>query len=224
VRFLQGDQTKLADPHGIAYDPRDDVIFVANFGSRHETNAQRKPHTGIAGGMPSGNMKNWPLGREWSIPGSGTISAPSITVYRRAAAGNEAPLRVIEGPATGFDWPTGLAFDPTRRELYVTNDMGPSVLVFDAGASGNVAPKRVLKGPRTGLANPTGVAVDLRNNELWVANFGGHTGTVYDLAAAGDTPPRRTIRNAPPDTPSLMIGNPGAIAYDTRRENILVPN
>ncbi len=224
VRFLQGERTKLADPHGIAYDPNDDVIFVSNFGSRHDVSPDVKEHTGIPGGASSKGKLNWPLGREWGVAGSGTITPPAVTVYRRTASGNEAPLRVLTGPATQFNWPTGLAFDPGRRELFVANDMGPSILVFDAGATGNVAPKRVLKGARTGLANPTSVSLDLENGEVWVANFGGHSGTVYDLTASGDTPPKRTIRNAPPNTPSLMIGNPGAVAYDTTRGNILVPN
>ncbi len=224
IRMLQGNQTKLADPHGIAYDPKDDIIFVANFGSWHEVSRNQTARSGVPSAGNDEGRENWPLGREWAIPGSGQISPPSITTYRREASGNEAPLHVIQGPATQLDWPTGLAFDPTRRELYVANDMGPSILVFDATASGNVAPKRVLKGPRTGLANPTGVALDLKNNELWVANFGGHTATIYALTAADDTPPKRTIRNAPPGSPSLMIGNPGAVAYDSKRETILVPN
>jgi DNA-binding beta-propeller fold protein YncE len=169
-------------------------------------------------------VPNFPLGREYSVPGSGTINSPSITVHRRDARGNAPPLRVISGPNTQLNWPTGLAFDPERRELFVANDMGPSILVFDASASGNVAPKRVLKGADTQLANPTGVFVDTKNRELWVANFGGHSATVYDLAAAGNARPKRVIRNAPPDAPSLMIGNPGAVAYDTKREQLLVPN
>lgn len=227
LRFIQGDRTKLADPHGIAYDPRDDVIFVTNHGSRHEVSRNLTPHTGVyfpGTGGDSTRKRNWPLGRTWAVPGSGTIGPPSITVHRRTANGNAPPLRVIEGPAAQLNWPTGLAFDPTRRELYVANDMGPSILVFDADAQGNAAPKRVLKGARAGLANPTSVALDLKNREMWVANFGGHSATVYDLTASGDTAPKRTIRNAPPNTPSLMIGNPGAVAFDTKREEILVPN
>ena len=57
-----------------------------------------------------------------------------------------------------------------------------------------------------------------------MANFGGHSGVAFDLKASGDIAPKRIIRNAPPNTPSLMIGNPGAVGYDTKRENILVPN
>ena len=220
VRMLQGLTTKLADPHGIAYDPQEDVIFVANFGATHDVSA-----TASRGRDRRGRgRQNWPLGRDLAVPGSGTISKPSITVHRRLATGGDAPVRIIQGPATQLNWPTGLAFDPGARELYVANDMGPSVLVFDAAATENAAPKRILKGPKTGLANPTAVSLDLKNRELWVANFGGHSGTVYDLGASGDTPPKRTIRNAPEGTPSLMIGNPGAVGYDTKRENILVPN
>lgn len=214
TRLLQGDQTRLADPHGIAYDPIEDVIFVANFGSRARRLA------------PPGHKRpaTWPLERDEAVPGSGTISAASVTVYRRTAAGDTAPIRTIEGSLAQLNWPTGLAFDPDARELFIANDMGASVLVFDANASGNVRPKRVLQGPLTELANPTGIALDLKNRELWVANFGGHSGTVYDLSAAGNTPPKRRIRNAPRGTPSLMIGNPGAVTYDTTREEVLVPN
>jgi DNA-binding beta-propeller fold protein YncE len=224
IRMLQGDRTKLADPHGMAYDARDDVIFIANFGSKHSVKKAGVARTGVPSQGNDEGKTNWPLGREWAIPGSGTIDPPSIVVHRRTASGNQEPVRVITGSATQLDWPTGLAFDSERRELYVANDMGPSVLVFDANASGNTAAKRVIKGPRTGLANPTSVAVDLKNKELWVANFGGHSATVYDLAASGDAAPKRTIRNAPEGTPSLMIGNPGAVAFDTKRGNILVPN
>ena len=220
VRMLQGLATKLADPHGIAYDPQEDVIYVANFGATHDVSAKE------AGGRDrrGRGRTNWPLGRDQAVPGSGTINKPSISVHRRLATANEPPVRVIEGPAAQLNWPTGLAFDPGSRELYVANDMGPSIVVFDAAAKGDVAPKRVLKGSRTGLANPTAVSLDLKNNELWVANFGGHSGVAFDLKASGDIAPKRIIRNAPPNTPSLMIGNPGAVGYDTKRENILVPN
>ncbi len=224
IRMIQGSRTKLADPHGIAYDPKEDVIYVANFGSRHDVSRTVTPRTGVPSEGNEVGKENWPLGREFGVPGSGVISGPSVSVYRRTARGDEPPLRVIQGPSTQFDWPTGIAFDAERRELYVANDMGPSVLVFDATARGNVAPKRVLKGSKTGLANPTSVALDHTHGELWVANFGGHSATVYPLDAQGNVAPLRTIRNAPPNTPSLMIGNPGAVAYDSTREQILVPN
>ena len=224
IRFLQGADTGLQDPHGIALDPRDDVLFVANYGYTHDVAFTDKPKTGVNQADNREGKKNWPLGREFAVPGSGTINPPSITVYARTAQGNARPVRTIKGPKTALNWPTGLAFDPQQRELFVANDASHEILVFDANASGDTAPKRVLKGVRTKLANPTSVFADTKNRELWVANFGGHSATVYDLAASGDVAPKRIIRNAPEGTPSLMIGNPGAVGYDPKREEILVPN
>ena len=123
-----------------------------------------------------------------------------------------------------MNWPTGVAVDPVRGELFVANDVDSSILVFDADAHGNAAPLRVIKGPKTGIKNPTGVFLDAKNNELWVANFGGHSLGVFRPTADGDVAPLRTLRSAPEGVPSLMIGNPGAVAFDTKRGEILVPN
>jgi DNA-binding beta-propeller fold protein YncE len=224
IRHLQGGDTGLADPHGLAYDPSEDVIFVANYGSTHGVAFTDRPKTGVNQAVNRIGKESWPLGREFAVPGSGRIHEPSITVYARTARRNARPLRTIQGRATRLNWPTGLAFDPQARELFVANDAAHEILVFDASARGDAAPKRVLAGPRTKLANPTGVFADTKNRELWVANFGGHSATVYDLSAGADTPPKRIIRNAPEDAPSLMIGNPGAVGYDSRRAEILVPN
>lgn len=224
IRYLQGAKTGLQDPHGIALDPRDDLLFVANYGYTHDVALTDTPKTGVNQSDNRHDKENWPLGREFAVPGSGTINPPSITVYARTARGDAAPVRKIQGPNTGLNWPTGLAFDPQQRELFVANDAAHEILVFDAAARGDARPKRVLKGSKTKLANPTSVFADTKNRELWVANFGGHSATIYDLAASGDAAPKRIIRNAPEGTPSLMIGNPGAVGYDAKREEILVPN
>ena len=42
--------------------------------------------------------------------------------------------------------------------------------------------------------------------------------------AAGDTAPLRVVRAGPLDKEALNIGNPGALAFDSKREEILVPN
>lgn len=224
LRMLQGDRTRLADPHGIALDPKRGVLYVTNHGSVHSTS--RDAGTMLSAREREEQLKrvNWPLERDFAIPGSGRTLPPAITIYAKNARGDAAPLRVIEGPRTGLNWPTGIAVEPESGDIYVTNDTTNSILVFAADAAGDVAPKRILKGPRTGLKNPTGLALDLKNRELWVANFGAHTATAYPLNAQGDVAPLRTIRAATEGTPSLMIGNPGAVAFDTKREEILAPN
>ena len=223
IRLLQGEHTLLADPHGIAFDAKNDLMFVTNHGSVHQV---RPGPVAASGRRRDRNMQkaNWPLGFSSAIPGSGKILPPSITVYPRTASGDAAPLRVIQGPKTQMNWPTGIAFDQRSNELFVANDMGDSILVFNASASGDVAPIRVLKGSKTLMKNPTGIHVDTNNDELWVANFGNHTATAYKLNAAGDTAPLRIIRSAPADQPTLSIGNPHPVAYDSKREQLLVPN
>lgn len=214
LRVIQGNATRLADPHGIALDKKNKLIFITNHGSIREFRS-------AAGGGERDNP-NMPSRR--TVPGSGRIVTSSINVYRMDAKGDAAPIRVITGPSTQMDWPTGLAVDEERGELYVANDMGDSVLVFRTDADGDAAPIRALKGPQTNIKNPTGVYLDTKNSELLVSNFGNHTATVYKMPAGGDIPPLRKIRSGPADEPALMIGNPGSVAYDSKREEILVPN
>lgn len=225
IRLIQGDRTRLADPHGIAVDERRGLLFVANFGSTHSVRAGEP--RGSEEALPFRQRSprpNWPLDRLQAVPGSGRFPGPSITVYARDAQGDAAPVRTIAGDRTQLNWPTGVAIDPVRGELFVTNDVDSSILVFDADASGNVAPIRVIRGSKTGIRNPTGIFLDAKNNELWVANFGAHSAAAFRANANGDVAPLRTVRSAPDGVPSLMIGNPGAVTFDTRRREILVPN
>jgi DNA-binding beta-propeller fold protein YncE len=69
-----------------------------------------------------------------------------------------------------------------------------------------------------------GVAIDTVNNELWVSNFIDHSALVFDRKASGNVAPKRIIRSAPAGTPSPGFGNPQTVAYDSKRDQILVPN
>jgi hypothetical protein len=215
IRLIQGDHTGLADPHGIALDATRGLMFVANHGSTHRVDAELGPRPATP---------NWPLTRGYAVPGSGRLEPPSITVYARTAVGDATPVRTISGPATRLNWPAQIFFDQAHDELFVANDGDHSVLVFGGTATGNAAPVRVIKGPNTGLANPTGVSVDTMHDEVVVSNMGNHSATVYARAATGDVAPLRTIRAAPAGKKALAIGNPGAVAYDSTRDQLLVPN
>jgi hypothetical protein len=69
-----------------------------------------------------------------------------------------------------------------------------------------------------------GLFVDLKNDEVWATNPEEHSATVYPRTASGNAAPLRVLRAAPEGTPAAGIGNPGGIAYDSTREQILVPN
>ena len=196
LRLIKGESTRLSDSHGIAIDPKSKLLFVNNWGNISD----------------------------YRIPGSGRFEAPSISVYRLDADGDAPPPRVIQGQKTQLNWPGAMAIDPERSELYVANDMGQSIIVFRETDNGDVQPVRVIKGPDTGLSYPTGVFVDTKNKELWAANLGNASATVYSLTANGNARPLRTIRSAPKGKVSLRFAKTQAVAYDSKREEILVPN
>src|ERR1041385_5161250 len=207
IRLLQGDKTLLSWPHGITHDPKTDLIYVTNFGSRSRK-AEPPPGVPRVGTLGRGfGKKNWPLSRAYNIPGQGEFTPPSITVYRRTAEGDTAPLQVIRGPKTLLNYPGAIAIDSDRGELYVANDTTSQILVFKADANGDVAPIRILGGPKSLIRNPTGVAVDTKNQELWVTNLSSHNATVYKLDASGDTAPIRVIRGAREGTPTNTFIN-----------------
>ncbi len=220
LRMIKGHKTGLADPHGIFFDARHNEIVVANHGNwRGE--ALITAYT--AWDDPTG--RKVPTGAERvDEVASGRFRPGSITVYPGTAQGDVAPIREIMGPLTQINWPMGIVVDPDRDEIVVASNGNDAVLVFPRTASGNVAPIRVLRGPRTGIRGPMGVAVDPVNDELWVANFNDHTALVFPRTASGNVAPKRILRNAPPGTPTSGFGNPYSVAYDTKRDEILVPN
>jgi len=221
LRLLQGDKTLLSWPHGIAHDPKSDLIYVTNLGSRSKK-AEPPPGTPRVGTLGRAlNRQNWPLSRAYNIPGQGEFTPPSITVYRRTDQGDVAPRQVIQGPKTLLNYPVAVAVDSEHGELFVGNDTTSQILVFKLDANGDVAPIRILGGPKTGIKNPTGVAVDSKNQELWVTNLSNHNATVYKLNASGDTAPIRTIRGAPEGTPAVTMINV-RLVWDTKRDELLV--
>jgi DNA-binding beta-propeller fold protein YncE len=194
LRVLQGEHTRLADAHGIALDVKNGLMFVNNWG----------------------NYSDRTVG--------GRFETPSIAVYPLDARGDTPPLRVIQGPKTRLNWPGIMSFDPATGDLTVANTAGQSILVFRGSDRGDVAPARVIEGSKTGLSYPLGLTIDSKNKELWIANVGNASATVYPLTANGDVAPLRTIRSAPRNKVSLRFGKTSTVAYDSKREEILVPN
>jgi len=225
LRILEGKHTQLVDPNAVVVDSKNGLLYVGNNTSTSDTGGWTRP-TFLAPGnpYPRWQVPNRGDGGRLVIAGTGRFELPAITVYPRTASGDTPPLRVIKGPRTQIKWIARIDLDVERQELFVANDSDHSILVFRATDSGDVAPIRVLKGPRTGLKNPTDVRVDTKNNEIVVANAGNHSATVYPRAASGNVAPLRTIRSAPAGMLSPMLVGPGALSYDKKRDEILVPN
>ena len=208
IRTIRGDKTLLADPHGVYLDPVGREVYAANHG-------------------------NWTEMRTYSADGppllvgeyiAGRFEKPSIRVYQSTADGNVPPIRTLQGPQTKLAWPMGITLDAEAGELAVANYGTNEILIFAKSANGDVAPSRILGGNRTGIVGPIAVQIDRKNNEIWVANYGDHTAVVFDRTASGNVEPKRIVRNAPAGTPTTGFTNASAAAYDSKRDQLLVPN
>ena len=211
IRAIQGPHTGLADPHGIFMDERNQEIFVANHGNWRNEFTEDRPHRINAVSYPD-------------IPPGGKFLPPSIAVYPLTANGDVKPVRVLQGARLGLNYPMALDVDLDHDEMFVANNGDNSILVFSRTAAGETAPLRIIRGDRTGLNMPIGIAVDTKDDELWVTNSNSHTAVVFPRDATGNVSPKRVIRNAPADAPLVGFTNPMALGYDTKRNEILVPN
>jgi hypothetical protein len=212
VRVIRGPKTRLADPHGIYWDDANGEIGVASHGN----------FRGVLRNTGSG-CSPAPSNAE-TAEESGEFRPPSIAIFSAKAKDDEAPLRIIEGDSTKLDWPMGIAEDSAHNTIAVSNNGDNSILIFDRRRGGNVPPVRVIHGDRTGIDRPMGLAVDSQNGEIWISNYGDHSALAFDSGADGNVAPKRVLRSAPAGTPTPGFGNPMALAYDTKRDEILVPN
>ncbi|MCZ6753263.1 MAG: hypothetical protein O7E51_15725 [Acidobacteria bacterium] len=116
--------------------------------------------------------------------------AQAILTYRGGADGEEAPIRVLQGPSTQMAHPDyAVHVDKVNNELYVTEK--EYILVFPRTANGDVAPIRVIRGPDTRLINTRGLVVDPIRNLLIASTAEGVM--IFPRTANGNAKPIRTI-------------------------------
>ena len=209
LRIIEGPSTGLADPHGVHWDADHHEIVVANHGNYSVI----APYSAYDAGVSSRAMS-----------AGGHFLPPSLTVFQDSAKADAKPLRTIQGAHTQLNWPMGIDVDNEHEEIAVANNGDNSVLIFRRSAQGDAVPVRIIRGAHTGIVSPMGVAIDAKNDEIWVANYGDHTAAVFSRTATGNASPKRIVRNAPAGTPTGGFGNPYAVAYDSKRDQLLVPN
>ena len=107
IRLIQGNKTHLADPHGIAFDPKTRLLYTANYGTERDeafgtvvqmanplNTVQVRPNQPRTPNWPAGNTLIYGLRHE-VIFGTGKFGDPAIVVHRADAEGNVDPVRVI---------------------------------------------------------------------------------------------------------------------------------
>jgi DNA-binding beta-propeller fold protein YncE len=116
----------------------------------------------------------------------GNPFAQAILTFRGGTDGQQAPLRIIQGPKTLLGGVDTLEVDTVHDELLVPE--GNQILVFPRAGNGDVAPLRIVKGgDKMGWRAGGGIAVDPVHNVLVT------DGTVVGVGKDGyETPYERT--------------------------------
>ncbi len=117
--------------------------------------------------------------------------AQAILFFHAGAKGDEAPIRVIQGPKTMLDYSDNVTLYPVHREAYVAQLMNDAILVFRSDVGGDVAPIRIIHGPKTKLDRPVRVSVDPINNLLAASTIDGLL--LYNRTDNGDVAPKWII-------------------------------
>jgi len=117
--------------------------------------------------------------------------ADAILVFRGSAAGDEPPIRVIQGPCTRLMTPHSVSIDTEHGEILVASLTGNRINVYRWDANGNAAPLRVITGPQTQLGHLVGIAVDPIQNLMAVANS--EDILIFNRTDNGDVAPRARI-------------------------------
>ena len=140
--------------------------------------------------------------------------AGAVLTFQGGAEGAEAPVRVIQGPATTLIRPHTVAVDEQNGEIVVGDPSSRSLLVFAREANGDTPPKRIIRGPQTGLLFIVGVAVDPVHDRVIAASASSvrdeTTGLfIFGRTDQGDIAPHAVIAG-----PRTGIVRPWQLAVD----------
>lgn len=114
--------------------------------------------------------------------------AQAVLTFRGDANGEVPPIRIIQGPQTGFEQPDVMSADPINGEYYVPT--GGSIRVFPRMTNGDAAPTRVLKDAGNGPPS-----VDYEHNLMLVTARDGIR--IFERTASGDAKPLRVVTGGP---------------------------
>ena len=181
---------------------------IASFARLADTNT--KPTRKLEGqktllGRTMHSIAYDPVHDEFTVP---QPFSQSVLTFKGGSGGEEAPIRVIQGPHTMLQEPDRLDVDYVNNEIIVP--IADAILVFPGQKGGDVAPIRVIKGPDT-TVGAEAVAVDTVHNLLVAAGIGkdGLFFRIFDRTANGNVKPLRKIGGK--NSKFARIGGPLAV-------------
>lgn len=212
IQTISGSNTLLQTPQGIALNPVNGDIYVANGPGRRNNlpvsitvyapnaNGNVAPLAMIKGDATQlnnpGHLRLDAAGNVY-VPNTGSSGPASITVYAAGSSGNVAPIQTISGSRTQLFNTIALALDASSNVYagnpYYQYGQGDSVTVYSQGSTGNAAPVGNVSGSNTLITQPQGVALDT-NGAIYISNMLSNEITVYSPGSNGNVAPIRHIR------------------------------
>ena len=124
--------------------------------------------------------------------------AEAILTFRGGTSGQEAPIRIIQGPHVQIGG-NRMDVDPVHDEIFVPDNN--KIRVYRRTANGDTEPIRVIEGPDTQLTRAESLSVDPINNIL-VVGFNKGEGDrdadgallIFNRTDNGNVKPRAVIR------------------------------
>jgi DNA-binding beta-propeller fold protein YncE len=132
IRQVMGPDSQIGYIAGVTFDPAHREIYAVNndLDDRivvfdNSANGDVKPKRRLFVPHQSWGISVNPLADQFAIS---VQQLSMVAIYRREAAGLEAPVRIIEGPSTGLADPHGVHWDAAHHEIFVANHGNYSVI------------------------------------------------------------------------------------------------
>ena len=181
----------------------------------------------IGGNIPptAAIIDPWPTFDGMAVDADNGIVAMSdenrhgILIYSRTM-GSDSPKvteprgRII-GPGVKLGFVAGVAVNPKRREVMVTNNDGGGLEVFPYDANGDTRPIRSLTVPHQSW----GLSLDVEHDELAVTSQQYQGISIYGADDAGVVRPKRTIRGM-----NTLLEDPHGVFLDDARDEVFAAN
>src|SRR6267142_742335 len=170
-------------------------------------------------------MDPWPTFDGIAVDGENGVVAMSdenrhgLLIYDATSGGTSpkvtTPRGWVLGPSVKLGFVAGVAMNPKKREVMVTNNDGGGLEVFSYDANGDTKPVRSLTVPHQSW----GLSLDVEHEELAVTSQQYQGISIYGSEDSGVVRPKRTIRGM-----RTQLEDPHGVFLDGARDEVFAAN
>ncbi len=217
-------QDSLNVPEGLAYDPQDQQIYVANYGGGSFSGSVTAYSVSSGAASSSFSLSSLSQGSTISNPYAlayGLVGGQQQLFVLNSGSGDLLAYSATSGvlstnfPAVtstnGLESTQGIAYDPQNGEIYAANYQSGSVTAYSASTG-------IQQAFNVSSSQADGVAYDPQNQQIYVTNYSSGTPSQSTVTAYAISSQKSVL--------TIQGGLNGAfgIAYDPVNQQIYVAN